>query len=158
MDRSDRRFFISFFIFAIIVFTLPTVVAYLDAGPDHVFGGVLLNPIDGYSYLAKAYQGWQGNWKFTLPYSAEKSGGIYIQTYYLFLGHLARIFGFSLSVTLNLAKFAGSGSWSTGVIGHHRENVLMYVPTSSGNEKMSSSAITTSGFHRAPNSTMPSQP
>ncbi len=108
MDRSDRRFFIVFSACAIILFTLPTLFAHLSAGPDHVFGGVLVNPYDGFSYIAKAYQGWEGNWRVTLPYTAEAGEGAFIHLYYVLLGHTARMLRLPIAATLNAARIAGS--------------------------------------------------
>lgn len=88
----------------VMLTTLPYVLAELATGPDHVFGGFLLNPIDGNSYLAKMYQGWAGDWSFTLPYTAEAGEGAYLFTFYLFLGHLARLTGMSLPMTFHMVR------------------------------------------------------
>jgi hypothetical protein len=88
--------------------TWPYVAAYCSAGTDYVFGGFLLNYQDGNSYLAKMYQGWLGEWRFRLPYTAEAGGGAYLFLFYLLLGHAARIFNLSLIFTFQAARFAGS--------------------------------------------------
>ncbi|MEJ2706040.1 MAG: hypothetical protein P8074_00380 [Anaerolineales bacterium] len=88
--------------------TWPYVAAYRSAGADYVFGGFLLNYQDGNSYLAKMYQGWLGEWRFHLPYTAEAGGGAYLFLFYLLLGHAARIFNLSLIFTFQAARFAGS--------------------------------------------------
>jgi hypothetical protein len=54
-----------------------------------VFSGFLINPVDGYSYLAKMRQGLEGAWTFTLPYLDSGPGGAAVFVYYLFLGHIA---------------------------------------------------------------------
>ncbi|HEX2980019.1 MAG TPA: hypothetical protein VHO48_07130 [Anaerolineaceae bacterium] len=96
-------------ILAIVLITgIPYLVAYLSAGSEMVFGGFLLNPIDGSSYLAKMYQGWEGSWKFTLPYTAQPGDGGYLFLFYLFLGQLARWFGISLGLTFHIARILGS--------------------------------------------------
>ena len=76
----------------------------MAAGTDSIFGGFLLNPIDGNSYLAKMYQGWQGEWRFTLPYTARPGEGAYLFLFYLFLGHLARLTRLPLLVMFHLAR------------------------------------------------------
>jgi len=80
----------------VLITQLPYIYALIKEENDFVFGGFLLNPIDGYSYLAKMYEGWSGEWKFTLPYTAEVGNGSYLFTFYIVLGHLARIFNLPL--------------------------------------------------------------
>ncbi|MCX8025139.1 MAG: hypothetical protein N3A60_08045, partial [Thermanaerothrix sp.] len=48
---------------------LPYILAALITPRERVFVGFLFNPIDGYSYLAKMYEGFQGEWLFRLPYT-----------------------------------------------------------------------------------------
>src|SRR3989304_2049355 len=91
-----------------ILIALPYLGAAQAAGQDYHFGGMLLNPVDGNSYLAKMYQGWQGNWQFRLPFTVESGEGAYLFLYYLFLGHLARLGGISLLLTFHLARLGGS--------------------------------------------------
>ncbi|MEP7357930.1 MAG: hypothetical protein ABI847_11860, partial [Anaerolineales bacterium] len=85
--------------------SVPYLLAY--GVRDHVFTGVLINPLDGNSYLAKMAEGWRGDWLFTLPYTTEPGTGVLFYTYYLFLGHLARWTGASLDLLYNLARTAG---------------------------------------------------
>lgn len=84
----------------------PYVLAY-QVPPGHVFMGVLVNPADGNSYLAKMREGWRGDWLFTLPFTAQPGPGALIFTYYLFLGHVARWTGASLDVVYGLARAVG---------------------------------------------------
>ncbi len=87
--------------------SLPFVAAASAGGGEHVFTGLLLNPVDGASYLAKMRQGWAGSWTFTLPYTAEPGAGAFIYTYYLALGHLARALGLSLIAVYHAARVLG---------------------------------------------------
>ncbi len=92
-------------ILAVLVLTnLPYGYAVRESGPGYVFGGFLLNPVDGNSYLAKMYEGWRGEWRFTLPYSADPGSGAYLFTFYLFLGHLARWLSLPLALVFHLAR------------------------------------------------------
>lgn len=84
----------------------PYWLAYRVSG-DYVFTGILINPADGNSYFAKMLQGWSGSWRFTLPYTAEPGPGVFIFTWYLFLGHLARWTGASLDLVYALARAGG---------------------------------------------------
>jgi len=95
---------------AILLFLVgsPYILATYATGPDHVFGGFLLNPIDGNSYLAKMRLGLEGSWQFTLPYTSEPGEGSYLFVFYLFLGHLARTLNWSLLFTFHFARLAGA--------------------------------------------------
>ncbi len=94
-------------IFAILI-TLPYLVAVITGGDDHIFGGFLMNPQDGNSYLAKMEEGRLGEWKFSLPFTAEKSEGAYLFLFYIFLGHIARLTGFSLVVVFHITRMIGA--------------------------------------------------
>ena len=93
---------------ALILISLPYGIAALANQPEYVFGGFLLNPQDGNTYLAKMYQGWRGDLRFTLTYSADPGQGGYLNLYYLFLGHLARWSGLSLFSIYHLARLVGA--------------------------------------------------
>ena len=88
--------------------TLLQVIPYLLAAvrwqPVWLFGGFLLNPIDGSSYLAKMQEGWAGGWHFTDLYSAQSTGGAYIFLFYLALGHFARLTHLSLLFVFHAAR------------------------------------------------------
>jgi hypothetical protein len=84
--------------------SLPFIYAAFSAGGDFVFGGFLLNPIDGNTYLAKMYQGWHGEWRFKLPYTAEQGNGAYLFLFYIFLGHVSRLSGLSLIIVFHIAR------------------------------------------------------
>lgn len=105
-----------FWIVAAIVVTvfvmtnLPYLIAANAAGQNTVFGGFLLNPMDGNSYLAKMYQGWRGDWRFTLPYTAQPGSGGYLFLFYLFLGHLARWVNLPLLLVFHLFRVVGTGA------------------------------------------------
>ena len=106
--RRDACFFFLITGVFFILITLPYLWAAQAAGQDFDFGGMLLNPMDGNSYLAKMYQGWQGNWQFRLPFTADPGEEAYLFLYYLMLGHLARLDGLSLLLTFHLARLGAS--------------------------------------------------
>ncbi|MDD5370086.1 MAG: hypothetical protein PHQ40_13455, partial [Anaerolineaceae bacterium] len=83
---------------------LPYFLAERMGGTQFVFGGFLLNPLDGNSYLAKMFEGWQGAWTFTLPFTATPGEGTYLFVFYLLLGHIARWTGLSLLLVFHLAR------------------------------------------------------
>jgi hypothetical protein len=93
----------------LVLSALPYLVVWLAAPEGQVFGGILYNPWDGNSYLAKMRQGWWGDWQFHLPFTEEPHPGALIMTFYLFLGHVARWFDLSLPLAFHLARVAASG-------------------------------------------------
>lgn len=95
------------FVFLTLI-TSPFIYAWFAADPEHVFGGFLLNPIDGNSYLAKIREGYNGAWVFTLPYTAQPDAGAAINLYYLFLGHVARVSGLSLPFIFHASRTLGA--------------------------------------------------
>ena len=86
---------------------LPYVVVALTTPAGMQFGGALVNPVDGQSYLAKMRQGYDGAWLFRLPFTAGDEPDAFLFTYHLALGHLARITGLPLTVTYHAARVAG---------------------------------------------------
>ncbi len=108
LRKADTLFVISMGLFFIGLITAPYLWAYQTAGSEYEFGGFLLNPIDGNSYLAKMYQGWQGSWRFQLLYTSEIGEGVYLFLYYLALGQFARFVDGSLQITFHVARIVGS--------------------------------------------------
>ncbi len=70
--------------------SLPYLVAWIVTPPDAHFTGLIFNPTDGHSYLAKMRQGFEGSWRFHLAFTPERSSGAHIFLFHLWLGHLAR--------------------------------------------------------------------
>ncbi len=113
MRRSVRRQFLSAALLSVVFLllqSLPYVLAQRAGDGGHIFGGFLLNPTDGYSYLAKMRQGFEGAWSFTLPYSAQPGQPAAINLYYLLLGHVARVLGWSLVFTFHGARLLGAAA------------------------------------------------
>jgi hypothetical protein len=73
----------------LLIVAFPFLLAIEIPGRGVVFNGFLYNPLDGNSYLAKMVEGARGDWKFTLPYTAEPGQGAYLFLFYLLLGKLA---------------------------------------------------------------------
>lgn len=69
-----------------------------------VFTGLLLNPPDGFTYLAKMRMGLQGQWLYHLPFTLERGPGAFLFSYYFALGHLARIVELPLPVVFHVAR------------------------------------------------------
>ena len=89
---------------------VPYAIATLMAPQGWQFAGILVNPLDGHSYMAKMQQGEAGNWLFHLTYTPEPHDGAFIFTFYLALGHLARFLGLPKIIIFHLARLlAGLG-------------------------------------------------
>jgi hypothetical protein len=72
------------------------------------FMGILPNPQDGATYLAKIAEGQRGAWLFTLAHTPEVTSGSAIQLFYVMLGQFSRVAGFSALLTFHLARVATS--------------------------------------------------
>jgi hypothetical protein len=103
LDTLRRRQWAALFLFGLLI-TVPYIIGALLGDSQHIFGGFLLNPIDGNSYLAKMYQGWRGDILFHLPYTADMGNGAFLFVFYLALGHLARILHLPLIVVFHSAR------------------------------------------------------
>ncbi len=109
MQPRRERWIVGILILVFLtLITVPFAYASRSADGNHVFGGFLLNPIDGNSYLAKMREGYNGAWVFTLPYTAQPGAGAAINLYYLFLGHAARWLGLSLLIVFHAARLFGA--------------------------------------------------
>jgi hypothetical protein len=95
-------------ILAVGLTTIPYLLANEAVAGKAVFGGFLIHPLDGFSYLAKMRQGLQGAWEFHLPYAAEPGEGAFAFVYMLLLGHLARLFGAPLLTVFHGARVVAS--------------------------------------------------
>jgi hypothetical protein len=102
--RNSRIPIIAAFIIFLLAISLPYILASMVGGDDLVFGGFLFNPLDGNSYLAKMYQGWEGEWRFTLPYTSTQGEGSFLFLFYLLLGHMSRWTHLPLVVMYHLAR------------------------------------------------------
>ncbi|MEM5774261.1 MAG: hypothetical protein AAGU05_04605 [Anaerolineaceae bacterium] len=84
--------------------TLPYLAAPKLAGEENSFGGFLLNPLDGNSYLAKMQEGYAGDWFFALPYTPDHTDGAFLFEFYLLLGHISRWVRLPLLTVFHLAR------------------------------------------------------
>lgn len=90
----------------LLVANLPYAVAFL-AG-DRVFGGALLAVPDGYSYLAKMQLGASGTWLYTLRFTTDPGSPVSLFTFYILLGHVARLTGIGVLATYHVARLLTS--------------------------------------------------
>lgn len=118
----------------LILVSFPYFLAYKVGGEGLNFGGFLLNPLDGNSYLAKMYQGKAGSWQFKLPFTTEPGQGAYLFMFYLALGHLARIINLPNILIFHLVRLLSSALllWSLWlfwgeIFKDHRTRKLAFV-------------------------------
>lgn len=103
-----KKFVIIWLLIFIFAINFPYIYGFACSTRESEFIGFIQNPMDGNSYLAKMYQGYQGNWTFHLPYSIERGKGSYLFLFYLALGHISRLFSLPLILVFHLARNAGS--------------------------------------------------
>ena len=94
--------------FLVTLTLIPYAWAILASDDSWSFLGILANPQDGATYFAKIRQGIQGYWLFELRYTPEAHDSAGLFTFYLLLGHIARILGFSTVVIFHLTRVAAS--------------------------------------------------
>ncbi len=94
---------------ALTLSLIPTILACSTAPSGTAFTGFLLNPLDGFSYLAKMKQGADGSWLFSLPYAADPGPGTFLFVYHLLLGHVSRWTGISTIVVFHAVRVIAAG-------------------------------------------------
>lgn len=108
MLRRDRLIALGLCLVAAGATCVPYLLADKLTPSGWSFSGFLLNPIDGFSYLAKMREGAQGAWSFRLPYAAQPGPGAFLFVYYLALGHISQAFHASPLVVYHVARVAGA--------------------------------------------------
>ena len=91
------------FIFLLVI-SIPYLISIIFVPKEYHFTGFLANPIDGHSYLSKMQEGRNGDWLFKLPYSKEQGDGVFLFTYYIFLGHIARTLSLPNIIVFHAAR------------------------------------------------------
>ncbi len=108
VSSSEWRWVIIFSGLLVAITLLPYAWAFASDTPnnDWQFMGMLANPQDGATYLAKIGEGARGQWLFTLAHTPEPSEGAALNMFYIVLGHISHLIGFSASLTYHLARVA----------------------------------------------------
>lgn len=83
---------------------LPYLYGALLSTPANPFGGFVIGLEDGNSYLAKMQLGRAGYWLFYMVYTPEPHQGGLFFIYYILLGKLAGLVGWSNIVVFHLSK------------------------------------------------------
>jgi hypothetical protein len=106
ISSAEWRWVIIFSGLLVAITLLPYAWAFASDSPSDnwQFMGMLPNPQDGATYLAKIGEGARGDWLFTLAYTSEPHAGAAINEFYLWLGHLSRILGLSPLLMYHLSR------------------------------------------------------
>lgn len=107
MGRATRREWAWAMVMAALAVALssvPYAVGYLAQPSDQVFIGAVYDWEDYYSHLAKMQQGRRGAWQYRILFTPEDHPGIYINTFYIALGHVAGACGLSPVLIYHLAR------------------------------------------------------
>jgi hypothetical protein len=107
---KEWRWVIAWSIAMLILSCIPYAIAASTAPEGWQFAGVLVNPSDAHTYLAKMRQGLEGSWLFHLTYTPEHHEPVFLYTFYLALGHLAALTQLPLVLIFHLARLA-AGFW-----------------------------------------------
>jgi hypothetical protein len=106
ISSAEWRWVIIFSGLLVAITLLPYAWAFASDSPSDgwQFMGMLPNPQDGATYLAKIREGLRGDWLFTLKHTPEQHAGAAINEFYLLLGHLSRIFGLSPLLMYHISR------------------------------------------------------
>ena len=105
VEKREWRWVASVSLAILALAWLPYLVAWLATPPAAHFAGMVYNPLDGQSYLAKMRLGAEGSWLFHVLYTPEPpQGEALIFLFHLLLGHIARWSGLSLLAVYHAAR------------------------------------------------------
>ncbi len=93
----------------LVMSCIPYLIALGLTPAGWQFAGILVNPLDGQSYLAKIQQGMTGNWLFHLTYTPEPHPGVFVYVFYLWLGQAAALLHLSPALAFHLARLLAGG-------------------------------------------------
>ncbi|NJN97838.1 MAG: hypothetical protein HC875_29045 [Anaerolineales bacterium] len=104
LSKQEWRWLLGWSVAIILISSLPYLYGWWLSTPEMQFSGFFIGVEDTNSYLAKMRQGAEGGWLFYLPYTPEPHPGVYLYTFYLLLGKLARLASIPLPLMYHLAR------------------------------------------------------
>jgi len=110
VNRREWRWVVLVTLALVTASGLPYLIAWAVMPESAHFTGLIFNPQDGNSYIAKMRQGLAGSWSFRLPYTPEPHDGAPVYLFYLWLGHVARRMGLPLIVVYHTARMLGGAA------------------------------------------------
>lgn len=103
---SEKFFIILIAAIAIAFNLLPYIYERQIDNADKTYIGAFPVLIDKPAYLAEMTQGEEGEWKTINKFTSEPQKPAFIYTFYIFLGHIARLLDISVETTFLLSRFA----------------------------------------------------
>lgn len=100
----QRLWFIGVSLLVVGITAVPYLLGYLFTPADKIYTGLIMNPEDAQSYFAKMQQGYAGHWQYTILFTPEPHDAAFVGGFYLFLGHVARWLGLSLTAVWHLSR------------------------------------------------------
>lgn len=110
MKVTERRIALLLSVAVVLLTLLPYLLAVRLTNPGSVFSGFLINPLDGFSYLAKMKQGMDGALLFRLAYTTDPGPPALLFTYYLLLGKLAAVLKLSNLMVFHAARLIAASA------------------------------------------------
>lgn len=107
VSAAERRWLIAASLVVLALASAPYLAGRLAQTADALFTGLQVNPLDGVSYLAKMRVGLRGEWLFQLAFTPEQGGGALLFTYFVALGHAARILSLPPIVLFHVMRLIG---------------------------------------------------
>ena len=104
MDRGEWRWIVLVALALVFASSLPYLIAWAVTPEGAHFTGLLVNPLDGHSYIAKMRQGLDGSYRFRLVFTPEPQEGVYLFLLHIALGHVARWTGLPLIAVYHGAR------------------------------------------------------
>ncbi|MCL4264193.1 MAG: hypothetical protein KJ069_13300 [Anaerolineae bacterium] len=87
-----------------VLILLPYWLGSITVTDGRVYMHLIMNPEDSLTYWAKMWQGAQGAWLYTIPFTPESHPGAAIGVFYVWLGQFARVTGLSLTAVWHLSR------------------------------------------------------
>ncbi|MDY7076643.1 MAG: hypothetical protein SXV54_06915 [Chloroflexota bacterium] len=115
MNRRESYWVVRVTLVLVVVSALPYLITWAVMPEGAHFTGLVFNPQDGNSYIAKMRQGFEGDWLFHLAFTPEQSHGAYLFLFHLLLGHLARWTGLPLIMVYHAARMVGGAAMLLGL-------------------------------------------
>jgi hypothetical protein len=103
-QQKEWRFPLLVALFFVLLLLIPYGLGYLTVAPDLYFTGILMNPEDTQTYFAKMRQGFDGAWRYTIPFTPDPHQAELVGVFYVWLGQAARAVGLTLIQTWHLVR------------------------------------------------------
>lgn len=88
----------------ILLLAIPYWLAYTRTPFGQTFTGTLMNPEDSQTYLAKIWQGYNGRFLYTIPFTPEPHQPAFVGVFYVWLGQAARVAGMSVTAVWHTSR------------------------------------------------------